>query len=115
MSADAWEPCPFCSKKENEKIANLNKEVSFAYNNATAKEWEALKKVNSEKIEKITKEIENTCYLRIDGVNDYGFDEEGNFEFYISAYCEHCGRTWDGKNKIKPKLENSERRKRLRR
>ena len=92
MSADDWQLCPFCSKDLQKQIENMKEKINEKYEILTAKEYDEFKKETEKEIKQLEKDAEELCSLRIDGVNDYGFDEKGDFNFHISAYCEHCGR-----------------------
>lgn len=103
MSADAWRPCPFCTGFYLEQISSLEKELSDAYKTKIAIEYDIIKKKIEEKIYNIKKEMDVKSLLRVDGVHDFWFDEDGRFIVNIRASCPNCNRSWDLEASTAPK------------
>ena len=106
MGADNWVKCPFCSQSEIERIEKLEKILVYNYNKISAYYYDRLKYNINKKIEQISKQMEETTYCRIDGVNEYGFDSQGNFTIDIQASCPHCKRYWRINTKQEPKIRS---------
>ena len=103
MSADDWIPCPFCSKKYQDEISDLNARLKRDYEVKTAKEYDELRAQVRNRIQRLEDEQHEKAYARIDGTSDYGFNEQGEFSIGIGAYCPHCERTWGIDATAKPK------------
>lgn len=94
MSADDWIPCPFCSKKYQDQIAELRAHLKDEYDVLIAKAYDELKATTESQIQRLEDEEREKSYARVDGTSDYSFNERKEFTTNLGALCPHCNRVW---------------------
>ena len=104
MSADDWIECPFCAKSFNERIEVLRLKLKEEYERMPAKEYDHFKSSTESAIREIEGQKDEVSSARVDGISNFWFDEQGNFEMGISAYCPNCNRQWQIEGKAEPTI-----------
>jgi hypothetical protein len=108
ISADAWVPCPFCSKKAAAEIAELEQKMRDAYDTMIVAQYNKFIRVCEGRIKVLGGLIIEEMSARIDGIHSYEFLDGGNFKMSIYAECPHCGAYWELKMQSKPTRRSAE-------
>jgi hypothetical protein len=103
MSADAWEPCPFCSNKTTDRIDKLKQDIESAKDTMTAREYFVFDEKTRAEIQHLNENLrkEELC-ARIDGFHNTKFTEDGELMVCITASCSNCRRQWKIDTYLKP-------------